>query len=303
MPTNLIVFQYNPDEVTRQLPARTRRRERTPEQRNAGDTAARAAADRELLADGRARRGRPARERRTRSRSRPALHPDARRARAAALPAVDAAHPEQGARDGSARRCVSPAEVAARPARLGAAPRRARSGSTSVSITEEAFDQLLNPIRAKVDLGLRTLTESGARRRRRALRHARPRQPDRQGGPGRAPASSTSVARDRRSADALLRRPMFARGSRYERVPDAVYVDRDGRQRPVQAPPARSRRRAPTRQAARSRRARPARPDRLALPRRPRAVLADLRREHATLRPDELDGRLGRRLRIPLVVR
>lgn len=29
----------------------------------------------------------------------------------------------------------------------------------SVSITEEAFDQLLNPIRAKVDLGLRTLTQ------------------------------------------------------------------------------------------------------------------------------------------------
>jgi hypothetical protein len=29
----------------------------------------------------------------------------------------------------------------------------------SVSITEEAFDQLLNPIRAKVELGLRTLTE------------------------------------------------------------------------------------------------------------------------------------------------
>jgi hypothetical protein len=29
----------------------------------------------------------------------------------------------------------------------------------SVSITEEAFDQLLNPIRAKVELGLRTLTQ------------------------------------------------------------------------------------------------------------------------------------------------
>jgi hypothetical protein len=29
----------------------------------------------------------------------------------------------------------------------------------SVSITEEAFDQLLNPIRAKVELGLRTLTD------------------------------------------------------------------------------------------------------------------------------------------------
>jgi hypothetical protein len=28
----------------------------------------------------------------------------------------------------------------------------------SVAITEEAFDQLLNPIRAKVDLGLRALT-------------------------------------------------------------------------------------------------------------------------------------------------
>jgi hypothetical protein len=30
---------------------------------------------------------------------------------------------------------------------------------TEFSITEEAFDQLLNPIRAKVELGLRTLTE------------------------------------------------------------------------------------------------------------------------------------------------
>ena len=28
----------------------------------------------------------------------------------------------------------------------------------SIAITEEAFDQLLNPIRAKVDLGMRTLT-------------------------------------------------------------------------------------------------------------------------------------------------
>jgi hypothetical protein len=33
----------------------------------------------------------------------------------------------------------------------------------SVSITEQAFDQLLNPIRAKVDLGLRTLTEKELR--------------------------------------------------------------------------------------------------------------------------------------------
>ena len=35
---------------------------------------------------------------------------------------------------------------------------------TSVSIKEEAYDQLLNPIRAKVDLGLQGLTEAELRR-------------------------------------------------------------------------------------------------------------------------------------------
>jgi hypothetical protein len=35
---------------------------------------------------------------------------------------------------------------------------------TSVSITEQAYDQLLNPIRAKVDLGLQALTEAELRR-------------------------------------------------------------------------------------------------------------------------------------------
>ena len=54
----------------------------------------------------------------------------------------------------------------------------------SVTITEQAFDPLLNPIRAKVDLGLRTLSPSGAQGGRRAVRHARARQPDRQGGAG-----------------------------------------------------------------------------------------------------------------------
>jgi hypothetical protein len=35
---------------------------------------------------------------------------------------------------------------------------------TSVSVTEQAYDQLLNPIRAKVDLGLQALTEAELRR-------------------------------------------------------------------------------------------------------------------------------------------
>jgi len=34
---------------------------------------------------------------------------------------------------------------------------------TSVSVTEQAYDQLLNPIRAKVDLGLQALTEAELR--------------------------------------------------------------------------------------------------------------------------------------------
>ena len=54
----------------------------------------------------------------------------------------------------------------------------------SVSVTEQAFDTLLNPIRAKVDLGLQHALEDRAARGRAALRHARPRQPDRQGGAG-----------------------------------------------------------------------------------------------------------------------
>jgi hypothetical protein len=34
---------------------------------------------------------------------------------------------------------------------------------TSVSVTEQAYDQALNPIRAKVDLGLQALTEAELR--------------------------------------------------------------------------------------------------------------------------------------------
>ena len=97
--------------------------------------------------------------------------PDARRARAAALPAVDGHHPRQGPRAARLGARSSPRSVPLvllvwGPLRV--IPVRVES----VSITEEAFDQLLNPIRAKVDLGLRTLTAQGAeaRRRRRSTR-------------------------------------------------------------------------------------------------------------------------------------
>ena len=73
---------------------------------------------------------------------------------------------------------------------------------------------------------------------------------------------------------------MFARGSRYERVPDGGLRGRatDG-EIPYKLlrllPPS-----LPARPVAPRRRGRPARPRRAQLPRRPRAVLADLRREH-----------------------
>ena len=95
------------------------------------------------------RRGRPAGGRRTRWRSRP----DCTR-RSAALelllyPSSAMLHPEQGARPARAVDDHA-AEAARRAARLGPATRRAGRASASVRITEQAFDQLLNPIQAKV---------------------------------------------------------------------------------------------------------------------------------------------------------
>ena len=72
---------------------------------------------------------------------------------------------------------------------------------------------------------------------------------------------------------------MFARGSRYERVPEDVYVDALRARDPLQAPAAAAAG-APGPPVAPRRRGRPARPARAQLPVRPRALLADLRREH-----------------------
>ena len=115
--------------------------------------------------------------------------------------------------------------------------------------------------------------------RRRALRHARPREPDCEGSP------LQDQHRDRCARggglDLLLRRPVFARGSRYERVPEDVYVDARGREIPYKLlrilPPA-----LPAVQSHVVVEA-----DRLDLlahgvPRRSRVLLADLRREHGT---------------------
>ena len=187
------------------------------------------------------------------------------------------------------------AEDAGRAARLGPARGSCRCASTSVSVTEQAFDQALNPIRAKVDLGLQALTRGRAPRGRAALRHARPRQPDRQGGAGEAEHRQRGPRGDR--GDLVL---MFARGSRYEPVPEAVYVDRRRPRAAVQAAAAA-----------------PARPvtvqahlvvdgDRLDL--LAHRYLGDPEQfwricdANGALRPEELTREAGRRLGIPLGV-
>lgn len=155
VPTNLIAFQYNPDSVSRSF----QQQHETSSQDarwNSGDTrfvlpptetlhltVELDAADQLELADPVA--------------SAAGLHPTLAALELLMYPSsVDLILDKALALAGSAR--VKPGSVPTvllvwGPLRV--VPVRVQS----VSIAEEAFDQLLNPIRAKVELGLRTLTE------------------------------------------------------------------------------------------------------------------------------------------------
>jgi hypothetical protein len=156
-PTNLIAFQYNPDQVSRTFHAQSRGGGGASDpRRNSGDTqnvlppteSLRLTV--ELDAADQLEQANPIAVA-------TGLHPTL-----AALelllypPSTDVILGKILSAVGSAR--VTPAKVPLvllvwGPLRV--VPVRVES----VSITEEAFDQLLNPIRAKVELGLRTLTE------------------------------------------------------------------------------------------------------------------------------------------------
>jgi hypothetical protein len=155
VPTNLIVFQYNPDSVSRTFQQQQAASAGDP-RRNAGDTqhvlppteSFRMSV--ELDATDQLEGANPLA-------IATGLHPTL-----AALelllypPSTDIILGKILSAVGSAR--VSPAKaplVLLVWGPLRVVPVRVES----VSITEEAFDQLLNPIRAKVELGLRTLTE------------------------------------------------------------------------------------------------------------------------------------------------
>ena len=153
IPTNLIVFQYNPESVSRSFRAQTSEPDPT---RNAGDTQ-RALPPTESLsmsvkldAADQLDLGNPVA-------IISGLHPAL-----AALelllypPSTDVILGKVLAAVGSRR--VAPAKVPMVLLFWGAlriVPVRVES----VSVVERAFDQLLNPIQATVDLGLRTLTE------------------------------------------------------------------------------------------------------------------------------------------------
>ncbi len=155
IPTNLIAFQYNPDQVSRTFQQQSRTGGGDP-RRNAGDTQNVLAPTEslrltvELDAADQLEQANPIAVA-------TGLHPTL-----AALelllypPSTEVILGKILAAVGSAR--VTPAKaplVLLVWGPLRVVPVRVES----VSITEEAFDQLLNPIRAKVELGLRTLTE------------------------------------------------------------------------------------------------------------------------------------------------
>ena len=151
----VIALQYNPDTLTRSLQlqgsgARGRRPApgAAPARRGGGDAQARGGDRR----DGPARASRPER-RRTVERG---LHPEIAalellvQPRSEALQANDAL-----AGPGCSRWCRSSDRS---PCSSGASSRVVPVRVTDLSITEEAFDARLNPIRVKVSLGLRVLS-------------------------------------------------------------------------------------------------------------------------------------------------
>ena len=167
---------------------------------------------------------------------------------------------------------------------------------TEFSITEEAYDAALNPIRAKVSLGLRVLSYSDLPLTQPGLR-AVPRAPGGQGGDGGRrdpPAASGDVDRRRREAPLMFddQQPLRHRRDATTRAARRPHGH-------LHAPPLPARRHAmplPMGEAV-GPAGRPARPDRRAHARRPGAVLAHLRRQR---RARSRDARAtGPRLRSP----
>ena len=151
----IIALQYNPDTLTRTLQVQAVRGEGG---RPLGGAAAQGPAGRDDQARRRDRRHRPARvaRRRTRRPSQLGIHPQLAALETIVYPTSSAAAGQQPAGPARAR---SRSRRWRRRSRCSCGARTAscRCGITDFSITEEAFDPTLNPIRAKVSLGLRVL--------------------------------------------------------------------------------------------------------------------------------------------------
>ena len=158
----IIALQYNPDTLTRTLQVAERRRRGRRPLRGA---APQGPAGRDDQARRRDRRHRPARVSRPEPRRRRARHP------AAARGARDAGLSDERAAAWRTTRWREPGtlEIAPMEAPLTlfvwSKSRIVPVRVTDFSITEEAFDPALNPIRAKVSLGLRVLTRRRPRLR------------------------------------------------------------------------------------------------------------------------------------------
>ena len=157
----VISLQYNPDTLSRTLQSR-----RPAKRRSLGGAAPQGAAGRDDQARGRDRRDRSARvPRRTiRQRCSSASSRSSPRSRRSSIRGSDAAAERRagGRRARSrSRRCEAPLTLF-----VWSAQRIVPVRITEFSITEEAFDPALNPIRAKVSLGMRVLTRRRPRLRR-----------------------------------------------------------------------------------------------------------------------------------------
>ena len=299
----VIVLQYNPDTLTPDAAGPGRRRRRRGPQRGA---AAQGAAGRDDQARRGDRRRRPARApgRERRRRSQLGLHAAARALETHRLPDERERCSPTTRLAGSGTLEIAPLEA---PLTLfvWSKNRVVPVRLTDFSITEEAFDPTLNPIRAKVSLGLRVLSvdDLGFDQQGRQPLHGY-QQHEGAAGVAQPPAapsarSASTGSRDERSPAGAARRRSRSRraasrrSSRYHGVDPATCERRDG------APSSYLRRRfvPPPERFALLQEHTVVEGDRLdnlaaPLPRRPGAVLAHLRRErrHAARRADRGAG-------------
>ena len=305
VPTNIIIFQYNPEFDDAQAVAAGREPERRrprclPQRRRHPHRHAVAGGG--IFAGGRAGRGRPARaEQLDQRRGRPASRP--RRARAPALSGFGSGHPQQGA-DAVRQRFHHSAADAAGAVRVGRRACRAGAGHVGVDHRDRIRpDAQPDPGQGRpgdaLAHGLR------AQQGRPTVQHPRHHQPGRQGSDGALPARrNRRQAGSRRPSRACCRserQSMFTQRSRYITVADAVYQGADGRAiryKVLRITPDTKALQTHTVAAGRS-----PRPHRLPAIRRSRAVLAHLRRQRriAAGRSDGRDRRA--RLQIPFVQR